>query len=239
MVERRNDGAVVFAPQAMNRRHTVRAGLPHRPKESAHLEIQMDSIRLHLFAALVTAFIAAACSKQEAPTSTSQPAVAPTAVAQAGKGDISNPCTLVSDAQVRKVFAQAKPGQLDRNLEKHGIVTCVWGHPGGTFYVQYSNHELASWADESRGMVDGAIDPMRPSAKQAVRFEPLSGVGDRAMAIVERKDEARGILNDVAQVVVQVGQRQVRLFSSQLSQRDRAEALKALEELARAAANRL
>lgn len=178
----------------------------------------MKASRSCPFAALLAALIAAAPPASAANT---------------------DPCTLLTDREVRKVFANAKAGQLDRSKEKYGIVTCVWDHPGGTFFVQQSSHELGSWANESRGMIDGFIDPLRREARKAVRFEPLAGVGDRAMAVVERKDEARGILNDVAQLVVQVGPRQVRLFSSQLPQRERPDALAALQTLGRAAAGRL
>lgn len=160
------------------------------------------------------------------------------AMAQGGAAK-PNPCKLLTDAEVRAVFPDAKAARLDLGKEKYGIFTCVWDHAGGRFFAQQRTGDLESFAVEGRGLIDGFIDPLKPGAAKVVRFENVKGVGDRAMAVVERRDPARGILNDIAQLVTQRANRQVILFSSQLPQRDRAAALKALEELGRAAAQRL
>lgn len=156
-----------------------------------------------------------------------------------GKTAALDPCRLLTDAEVRKVFADAKPARLDRSREKLGVYTCVWDHPGGRFFAQQHTGELEPFTVEGRGLIDGFIDPVKPGAEKAVRFENVKGVGDRAMVVIEKRDPARGILNDIAQLVTQRGSQQVILFSSQLPQRDRAAAMKALEELGRAAAQRL
>ena len=160
------------------------------------------------------------------------------AMAQGGAAK-PNPCKLLTDAEVRAVFPDAKAARLDLRNEEYGVFTCVWDHAGGRFFAQEHTGDRGSFAVEGRGLIDGFIDPFKPGAEKAVRFENVKGVGDRAMAVVERRDPARGIVNDIAQLVTQRANRQVLLFSSQLPQRDRAAALKALEELGRAAAQRL
>jgi hypothetical protein len=72
-----------------------------------------------------------------------------------------------------------------------------------------------------------------------VRFETLPGVGDAAVAVVERRDDARGILQDGAILVVRRGKRQVWIMAPALSRRERSEALRVLGELGRAMARRL
>ncbi|MFM9888547.1 MAG: hypothetical protein ACKVQT_36455, partial [Burkholderiales bacterium] len=72
-----------------------------------------------------------------------------------------------------------------------------------------------------------------------VRYETIKGVGDEAIALVEPADPKRGILTDSAYLITQRGDQQAMLFSSTLAKRDRAEALKKLEELGKAAAGRL
>ena len=85
----------------------------------------------------------------------------------------------------------------------------------------------------------GFIDPLKSDAARNVRYETIKDVGDQAMAVVERADEARGILQDSAFLIVQRGNQQVNLMSSDLARRERAEALQALAELGRAAVQRL
>jgi hypothetical protein len=59
------------------------------------------------------------------------------------------------------------------------------------------------------------------------------------VAVVERTDQAKGLLGNVAFLVAQRGTRLLFISSADLAGRDRAAALKALEALGRAAVNRL
>ena len=66
-----------------------------------------------------------------------------------------------------------------------------------------------------------------------------SGVGDAAVAIVERRNEAKGILRDGAILVVRRCKRQVAIMAPALARRDRPEALRIFGELGTAIAGRL
>lgn len=164
------------------------------------------------------------------------PAVSQAVAASAPAG---HPCGLLTDAEVRRVFPNAARGKPDPRLEKHGIDTCVWDHPGGLFSAQIEKTEPAAPESEIRSRASGSVDPVNRAARGNVRYETLAGVGDRAIAVVERADAQRGILSDMALLVVRRGGRQVVFMSTQLAERDRAAALAALTELGRAAAGRL
>ena len=76
-------------------------------------------------------------------------------------------------------------------------------------------------------------------APRHVRYEALTGIGDGAMAVVERIDKAQGFISDAAYLVVRRGNRQIVLMAPALAWGERADALKVLEELGRAVASRL
>jgi len=180
-----------------------------------------------------------ACSKSSAPDAAVSATSPAAALASTAKGSNGNPCTLLTDSGVLSVLPNAKAGQVDRNKEKYGYIACIWDHPGERFFVQHSSHELGPWTSESEGRIDGFLDPPNQAAKKSVRFEALRGAGNRATAVIERKDEAKDVLRDVAQLVVQVSNRQPLMFSSHLPQRERSVAMKALDSLGSAVANRL
>ena len=93
--------------------------------------------------------------------------------------------------------------------------------------------------EEARGWTLVFLDPLKPQAERQVRFERLPGVGDEAIAIVERTDPAKGFINDGAILVVRRGKKQASLLSSDLARRERADALKAFVLLGKAVAARL
>ena len=148
----------------------------------------------------------------------------------------ADPCALLTDAEVRKVFPDAKAGERDRSTDEFGIASCVWKHPGGRFALQVQTSEPGTVKNEIEGLAGGATDM---GADRNLRYETLSDVGDQAMAVVERADEARGILQDIAVLIAQRGDLQVNLMSSDLASRERAEALQTLAKLGRAAVQRL
>lgn len=166
---------------------------------------------------------------------------APIMVAQSAKAVLPDSCKLLTDAEVRGVFPDAKAGERERSREQYGISGCIWKNTKGTviFGIDQYKAKPGSVDNELRGMMTGVLDPLKPSAKGAVRYETLKDVGDQAMAAVERADEKRGILGDTAFLVTQRGDRVIFLGSVELARRDRAAALKALEELGRAAAKRV
>lgn len=150
-----------------------------------------------------------------------------------------DPCKLLTDTEVRKAFPDAKAGKVDHSLEEHGIISCLWDHPGGRFAVQVYRGTQGTIENEIRGMSLMFLDPLKPGAEQNVRYEIVKEVGDEARAIVETADEKKGFLTDSAILVAQRKSLQLTLMSTQLAKRDRSSALKVLEDLGRAAAKRL
>jgi hypothetical protein len=154
----------------------------------------------------------------------------------------SNPCSLLTTAEAQRAFPGAKPGRPegDRDLEKLGFFQCVWSHPSGTLMVltEAGDAEGAP-REEAEGMIDTFVDPLRNDARRHVRYERLPGVGDEAVAIVEREDKTKGFRISGAILVVRRGRRQATVLSSDLGRRDRAEALRVLSDLGKAIAIRL
>lgn len=152
---------------------------------------------------------------------------------------VVDPCKLLTDAEVRKAFPDAKAGTVDHSLEEYGSISCLWDHPGGRFAVQVYKGTQGTIENEIRGMSLMFLDPLKPGAEQNVRYEIVKDVGDEARAIVETADEKKGFLTDSAILVAQRKSLQLTLMSTQLAKRDRSSALKILEDLGRAAAKRL
>jgi hypothetical protein len=151
-----------------------------------------------------------------------------------------HPCQLLTDAEVDAAFRGAATGKRDASLDKYGITTCMWTTPTDRFVVQILTTGSGSVADELRSRASGSVDPMMQGAMERVRFETVAGVGDEAMAIVERADASRGILSDTAVLVMQRGERRAVLFTGRsLAGGDRASALTSLETLGRSVAKRL
>ena len=150
-----------------------------------------------------------------------------------------DPCRLLTTAEVRDVFPNAKVGVRERSREEYGIRACVWETPTGHFAVQQWTTKPGAVDNEIRGLSSGFLDPLNPAAPNNVRFETIAGIGEAAMAVIETRDESRGILSDVAMLVTQRGDRLLELQSPDLPRSERAVALKALTMLGRTAVNRL
>ena len=150
-----------------------------------------------------------------------------------------DPCRLLTDAEVRGAFPGARPGTRETTREKYGIRACVWQTERGDFVLQRWTAKGGTVDDEIRGLSLGFVDPIRPAAGTAVRFETLSGIGDQAMAVVETRDDKRGILTDVAMLVTLRRDELIELHSQDLARGDRGAALQTLSALARSAAARL
>ncbi len=147
-------------------------------------------------------------------------------------------CKLLSDADVRRVFADATVGTRDTSLEQYGIASCVWREARGRIVVHLVD-EFAQIDVEARQLAEGMVDPLKPESLRNVRMIRFAGVGDAAIGFIEAKSDARGILAPIAVLVVQRGPRQITLFTHQLAERERASAQAALAGLGRAAAGRM
>jgi hypothetical protein len=152
----------------------------------------------------------------------------------------TDPCALLTTAEVQQAFPGSKAGRVDRALEKEGIFRCTWDSAdGGLILVAGQDAPEDTPKDEAEVLALALVTPARADALRPVRFETLPGVGDAALAIVERRDEAKGILQDGAILVVRRGERQVAVMAPGLARRDRHEALRILGELGKAIARRL
>jgi hypothetical protein len=202
--------------------------------------------RLPAVAAGLIGLALAACSSPSPPSPASDAQALHDATVAAGAAqdpatpaDPNSVCRLLTDAEVRAVFPSAHAGEPERTREKYGISACLWSGDFGRVGLQTWNAKGRSADDEARGMVSGFIDPLSSSAADQVRYETLAGVGDQAVAVVEKQDATRGILNDVAMLTVRKDDRIIMLIGDDLAQRDRAQALAALTSLGAAAADRL
>jgi hypothetical protein len=151
-----------------------------------------------------------------------------------------DPCALLSAAEVQQAFPGSKPGRLDRALEKKDILRCEWVLPVGRLVLISGGDDASDTpVDEAKTMMMAFVDPLRADAERHARIEKLPGVGDEAVAIVEREDKAKGITQNGALLVVKRGKRQIVVIANNLVRPDRAEALKVLSELGKAIAKRL
>lgn len=150
-----------------------------------------------------------------------------------------DPCALLTVAEVRQAFPGSKPGSIERGLEKQGILRCSWESPAGRLFLIASEEAEDSVRDEAATWAESALDPLQMDAKRHLRFEAVAGVGDKAIAVVERQDRAKSILQDAALIVVRRGKWEVSLLAPQLARRERPDALRLLTDLGKSVAGRL
>lgn len=153
-----------------------------------------------------------------------------------------DPCKLLTTGELRKVFPDIKAGERDRSTEDYGATSCVWRDADGarTLILQRMNAEpegVKPWLQLY--LLGGWEDLSKPSPEKAARFETIKGIGDEAMAVVETADEKRGIPGNVAMLAAQKGDDMIGLASPDLARRERGAAIKALENLGKAAVKRL
>jgi hypothetical protein len=151
----------------------------------------------------------------------------------------AGPCGLLTSTEVQAAIPGARSGRSDKD-QKLGLLRCVWDTPTGTLMlIEGTGPPEDLPKDEAQSWMDAFLDPLRANAGRNVRYEPLPGVGEVAVAVVEKADPARGIARDGAVLVVKRGKRQVSLLSTDLARRDRAEGLRVLTQLGKAIASRL
>jgi hypothetical protein len=152
----------------------------------------------------------------------------------------AEPCALLTTAEVTQAFPGTKAGRPDRDLEKYGQKVCRWDYPGGELTILISTDGAPEHVrEEAEAMADVILDPLRSDGSRHVRYEALPGVGDEALAIVEREDPSKGFKTAAAILVVRRGKRVAALLSTDLARKDRAVAFKVLSDLGKALAKRL
>ena len=152
-----------------------------------------------------------------------------------------DPCSILSQGDVQRIFPGAKNGERSKRLEDYGTTECGWKDSSGQIMlvVQESYNDGASAKEDALGMAQGFTDPLKGGqALKNVRIETFPALGDAA-AFVETADPKRGILGDGALMELRKGRHNISIGSSELPRRDRASALKAFEDLGRIAVRRL
>ena len=151
-----------------------------------------------------------------------------------------DPCTILSLADVQKIFPGVKRAERSKRLEEYGTTECGWKDAlgGVVVVVQESYNDGASAKEDALGMAQGFTDPLKTQSLKNVRIESFPSLGDAA-AFVETADPKRGILGDGAFMEIRKGGHIVSIGSGELTHRDRAVALKAFEDLGRVALKRL
>lgn len=162
-------------------------------------------------------------------------AKAPTVKLPAG-----DPCTVLALSDVQRAFPGAKAGERNRRLEQYGTTECGWkGADGQVVLAVHESYSRGTAREDAQGMAQGFTDPLKRASARNVRYETFIAMGSEAVAFVEPADAKRGILSDGALLSIRRGEHTVWVMSGELPRRERAAALKTLEELGRVAAKRL
>ena len=159
----------------------------------------------------------------------------------AGKDPLGNPCALLTDAEVRRVFPDARPAARDTRFEQAGgdIASCVWQTSRGGFTASITRN-AQPLGNEIREWSLLMVNPMgdQPRAGDKIRYEQVAGVGDAAMAVLEAPNAILPRTPGIAFLIARRGDRELILASQELPGRERAGGLAALAELAHAAMKR-
>ena len=156
-----------------------------------------------------------------------------------------DPCTVLSLADVHKFFPNARAGERSRRLEEYGITECAWNGPDNQMVLlvqeAYVNTNT-TLKDDVRDLAEAVENPLKARSQSSmhnIRIETFPSLGNEAAAVVERADPKRGMLEDYASIELRRGPHTLSIESRDLPRRDRAAALKALEELGHVALKRL
>ena len=188
-----------------------------------------------LIALALTGALLAACSKPaEGPAvEASKPAAAKANATRLAPpvAEALEPCSLLTDAELRAVLPAAGPGTPD-NADAHaGIRGCQWKTSEGRVWIQVYPAGPSSPELEIRTIAVGMFDPKLPKALDGMRVESVPAGGTDAYAFVEAVDAKRGVVARNA-VLTQAGRGNiVVLFAPELATLDRKDALAALGRL--------
>lgn len=152
-------------------------------------------------------------------------------------------CSLLTVAEIRRVLPEATRAERNDRLVAQGIAACRWYGAGKASLVDLSVWTVSGPDDtpeeNARTLAMGIADPTRPGADAAVRLEKVAGVGEDAVAVVEKADDARGILSTSAYITVRRNGRIATVASGFVAVDDRPKAIAQLATLGEAVAARL
>ena len=122
-------------------------------------------------------------------------------------GPVDNACDLLTDAEVRQVFPPAASGKRNTESLQYGLDRCAWKTPTGQIGIEVSKVEAAAFENDLRGELQGAVDPRVNGALERIQFHKVAGIGDHAVAVLEKQDTQRGIYADITLLAIQHGHR--------------------------------
>jgi len=210
-----------------------------------------QEIFMHATSALIVMTLLATCAcgcSRGGDTDAAAPAsaVMPASSAQTGKvtsvaptGPVDNACDLLTDAEVRQAFPKAESGKRNTASLQYGLDRCAWETPTGQIGVEVSKVEAAAFAQELRAELQGAVDPRVQGALDRIQFHPIEGIGDHAIAVLEKGDAKRGIYADITLLAIQRGHRMAVLMLREDSSDAPQPTLESLQGLGRQLAPRL
>lgn len=144
---------------------------------------------------------------------TAQPSATPTGTASAAPANAGgltgvNPCSLLTDAQVKQIA----PHVGHKADERHSGVrdTCDWPNATGVPVVQLQVSQATTTSlvtDLTKGI----------DAHGGFTVVPVSGVGDEAAAAFQNGDPSKGVTTDLAVISVRSGSTIVSLYTPLLS----------------------
>jgi hypothetical protein len=101
---------------------------------------------------------------------------------QGAKLPRQDPCSVLTDADVRKVIPDARPGRRARpERESNGVAVCRWDTDRGRHLTLYLEAAQPSGERES------------PDGDSLPGYRKLTGIGDEAGALVMRRDDKSGM----------------------------------------------
>ncbi len=151
-----------------------------------------------------------------------------------------NACALLSDDDIRSFFPKAASGKRNTGSLEYGFDRCAWETPTGQIGVEVvTKVEADAFENELRGELTGVVDPTIEGAADQIVFQPIVGIGDHAIAILEKAEKQRGLLSDVALIAIQRGHRMAVLMVHEASSDAPLPTLDSLESLGRKLAARL
>ena len=118
-----------------------------------------------------------------------------------------NACGLLTDAQIRQIFPSAESGKRNTESLEYGLDRCAWKISNGQVGIEVSKVEADRFEYDLRAELQGAVDLRVDGALQRIRFHAVEGIGDHAIAVMEKADAHNGRYTDIALLAIQRGQR--------------------------------
>jgi hypothetical protein len=215
-------------------------------RASPHPSI-LPAMTRNALTAILLAVCLSACSRSgqdsaataAAPVSPAMPATAQSTSSSISMDPVDNACALLTDGEVRNVFPDAAAGKRNTESLQYGLDRCAWETPTGQIGVEVSKVEAASFEKELRAELQGAVDPRIQHAVDRISFHHVDGIGDHAIAVLEKADAQRGIYADIALLAIQRRHRMAVLMVHRPSVNAPSPTLESLQGLGRRLAVRL